>query len=290
MNYGKDFIKLYNKKLSVFKKEIIDRIEKDYELPDSNEDLLKKYKNEIYGKINEIKDLDNKDGYSSSLVGISRGYMDKKYKFDRIENIINKDVLSNFLEKKKYSKYQDFSMFLNSFSEYLVLHEYEKRLRDNYELFYKLIESKDVKSFFEIKYIKDDLNELLDCKKNDLKLIIIEKENEVIVKEKEMIPSIILNDDEKLLLLHLLYVCTRNVSYKLNPVEFLSVMKVTKDVHYEKKMQDFYGTDYRKVKGGIGYYKGDSSKIRSMLDRIDGICNDYKLTVIKDYIRNIYPK
>ena len=195
MNYGKDFIELYNKYFSVFKKEIIARIKEDHDSPEMEKDLHRTYKNEIQGKINEIRKNDSKGEKSSSLTGISLGYMNKEYKSDRIENIVNRDIYNYFQSNQQYTQYKDFNHFIQLYSKFLVLHNYSSFLTENYEDFYTFLKKEKIKDFFKTKYIENDLN-----------ILVLDKEktntNEKLLLEKSLTT---LTSKEKMILLHVLF-------------------------------------------------------------------------------------
>jgi hypothetical protein len=195
MNYGKDFIELYNKYFSVFKKEIIARIKEDYDSPEMEEDLYLTYKNEIQEKINEIRKNDSKGDKTSSLTGYCLGFMNKKYKADRIQNIVNLDIYNCFQSNKQYTQYKDFNHFLELYSKFLVLHNYSSFLNKNYQDFCTQIRKKKIDDFFKIKYIKDDLN-----------ILVLNNKKELQKESKELVSNLIeLEDNEKSILLSILF-------------------------------------------------------------------------------------
>lgn len=290
MNYGEEFIKYHNKEFTAFKIIIIDRITEDYSSPFLNDDLYNHYTRFIGNLIKELeKALGNEGVYFIVLEHCYDLIVEKNFKIDRTKNIINIHFKNYFQTHSNDFEGMKFSSFLKIFSKYYTLKQYLKFLRENKKALFDYIDNKNIKEFFVIKYKKNDLHKLKkhpteiqsDPETKDLK--------QTEIQGNEKLSSIKLNEDEKLLLLHLLFMCNRNISYKLNAVEFLSVMKLTKDVHNGKKLQDFYGTDYKKIKNGLKYYKGNNSKIKLMLDQINEICGEYKLSVIKEYIRSIYP-
>jgi hypothetical protein len=191
MNYGENFIELYNKDFSTYKKEIIARIEKDYGTPEIEEDLYATYKNEILRKINEIR----KNDKSSSLTSFSLGCMNKKYKFNRIENIVNRDIYNYFQSKHQYTNYKNFKHFIQLFSKYLVLHNYSSYLKENHKDFHTFLKKEKIKDFFKIKSIKNDLN-----------ILVLNNKKEIQKKSTDSISKRIeLEDNEKSILLNILF-------------------------------------------------------------------------------------
>jgi hypothetical protein len=290
INYGEEFIKLYNKEFSSFKKIIVKRIIEDYGSPVLNDILYNNYKRFINELIKVTEKTISDNGVYYIVLEQSYDLMDNDFKFERTKNIINIDFKNYFESYKENFGNTEFIYFLKQFTKYYVFKQYLKFLRDNKKAFFEHIDNKSINEFFITNYVKNDLNQLKDYPSEIEKNPEFKEEKQIEINKKEQISLIILNDDEKLLLLHLLYVCSRNANYKLNPVEFLSAIKLTNDVHNGKNLQDFYGTDYKKIKDGLKYYQGNNSKIKMMLDQINKICTDYQLSVIKDFIRTIYPK
>lgn len=250
MNYGRDFIELYNKDFSAFKKKIIARIKEDYNSPIMEEDLFSIYKNEIQKKINEIRKNDKKGEVSSSLTGISLGFMNKKYKFDRIQNIVNKDIYNCFQDYKQYSNYKDFDHFLQVFSKFLVLHNYSAFLRENYKDFYSFLSKKKVDFFFNIKYIKNDLNILFLNNKKELQKISKETDISKIIGLEDNEKSILLN----ILIFHLDKEIPITEKYRL----LILCSSVLKEEHFYEIKTGYKSFDYFKL--GINKtdkYKGD---------------------------------
>jgi hypothetical protein len=213
------------------------------------EDLHKRYTNEIYGKENDIKENDNKEGKLSSLMGISLGYMNKDYKFNRVENIVNIDIQKYFLKHYQYSKYENFEHFIQLFSNYLVLHSFNEFLRINNEIFCKLLYNENIKAFFKIKIVKDDLNVLVLDKAYDNS----KKEN---VLDNELIknkPITSLTQNEKLILLHIMFNYFIDKIKEIPPTEYFRILALCSDIIEEK---DFYrisnnNTKYRYFSLGV---------------------------------------
>ncbi len=292
MNYGKEFIKLYNKELSAFKKVIIERIEKDYSSPEMANDLYSKYSSEIQERINTIKKNDNKGIKESSLTGISLGYMNKKYKFNRIENIINRDVHTYFLSNEKYSQYKDFSHFIQCFSEFLVLQSYSSFLHKNIKLFYSLLDQEKAKFFFNIKYIKDDLNililsnEHLETFENEKKEnFVLEEVNKKVKSSKQKYDNPF-TEDEKFILTHYLFKHERLQEKKLSVYELTLILKISCEVFTNKRLDKIKDTTYEKYHKGYGYYSVSKKEKRTKLNTLIDKCETFELKVFSQYLYN----
>ncbi len=285
MNYGKNFIITYNKEFSAFRKELILRIERDYDSPEMDSELYSKYNNEIHGKINELKENDNNGELSSSLTGISLGYMSKQYKFDRIENIINRNVYSYFLSHQKYSKYESFISFLEFFSKSLTLHNYSDFLRNNSNEFYYFLDKKDVKNFFKIKYVKDDLNQLVADKKN----VKIENSNnnieiEVLNLKEEKKNYNPFSNNQKFILLNAFISCLQDDAYEIPDVESLSILKISSSALIDLPLAKNYGTEYKKFSKGVNYSKKNNREKKNELIIIREECLKLELIEISKYL------
>ena len=239
MNYGKDFIELYNKDFSAFKKKIIARIKEDYNSPIMEEDLHITYKSEIQRNSNEIRKNDKKGERSSDLTSISLGFMNKKYKFDRIQNIVNIDIYNHFQEHRQYSKYKDFDHFLQLFSKFLVLHNYSKFLRENYKDFYSFLNKQKVENFFNIKYTKNDLNILFLDNQKELQKISRDTNISKIIELEDNEKSILLN----ILLFHLNKEIPTTEKYRL----LILCSSVLKEEHFYDIKTGYKSFDYFKL-------------------------------------------
>ncbi|WP_299160899.1 hypothetical protein [uncultured Tenacibaculum sp.] len=299
MNYGKEFIKLYNKELSAFKKEIIERIEKDYGSPEMANDLYSRYRSEIQGKIIDIKENDNKEGKETSLTGMSLGYMNKEYKFDRVENIINRDIYKYFLDNEKYAQYKDFSHFLQYFSKFLVLHSYSSFISENLEFFYSVLDQEKVNDFFDIKYIKDDLNVLVLSKEQSEILKAKNKKSiaseEPVEKAKIKVDNIKLNkenydnpftENEKFILIHYLFKHERSQENKLSAYEVTLILKMSCEAFTNKKLNKVKDTTYEKYHGGYDYYSVSKNKKKNNFKIVIEKCKVYKLNSFAEYLNH----
>lgn len=288
MNYGEEFVKIYNKEFSLFRKDTIERIEKDYGSPDDDEDLHKVYLNELYGKSNKIRKKDNKGEYSSGLTGLSLGLMSKKYKYNRIQNIVNKDIHKLFNDKQKYSQYSNFGEFLKLFSKFLIITHHQNFLRNNQKEFIKLLNKEKINSFFINKINKDGIYEL-DTNFGD-------KKRELDYKLPNLISNKIeLKEVEKSILLNILF-------FHLNGSDFKNVPLTEKYrllilCSSTLKEEDFFNikTGYKPFdyfKSGINKsskFKGDKRLILENiifkleeLSRLKEIVNSIKILKRKD--------
>jgi hypothetical protein len=213
MNYGKEFIKLYNKEFSLLKKEIITMVEKDYDSPKMNNALLHEYKQEIEQQIYDLKKNDSKRGTSSSLTGISLGLMNKEYKFDRIQNIINLDVQEHFVSRKEYSQYDNFTHFLQIYSKVFARINYNMFLSDYDKDFYLFFNERNITGFFNISYKNNGLNSL---KKHQVEAKKIENHCELIS----------LTQNEKMIILHVLIHYTTIKKYEIPNTECFRILSL----------------------------------------------------------------
>ncbi|AZJ33780.1 hypothetical protein [Tenacibaculum mesophilum] len=298
MNYGKEFIKLYNEELSAFKKVITERIEKDYGSPEMANDLYSKYNSEIQRRVNNLKEKDNIGMKESSLTGISLGYMyGKEYKFNRVENIINRDVYQYFLSNGKCSQYKNFSHFIQCFSKSLTLHSYRSFLNENRKLFYSLLDEEKANEFFNIKYIKDDLNVLTISKKHletsenknkeNFTLQEVDKKAETknvnLNKEKHENPF---TEEEKFILIHYLFKHERSQEKKLSVYELTLILKISCGVFTDKRLEKVKDTVYEKYHKGYDYYSVSKKEKRNKLNILIDKCEAYELKVFSQYLHN----
>lgn len=294
MNYGKEFIKLYNNELSGFKKVIIKRIEKDYGSPEMANDLYSRYANEMRGEMNEIEKNDNKGRKETSMTGISLGYMNKSYKFNRIENIVNRDIYSYFMDHEQHSQYKDFNHFLESYSKYLVLLNYNRFLSENLRLFCSFIDKEKARDFFNIKSVKDDLNVLILSKE------VSESENNIPLEravEKDEIKIADINlkkenydnpftEEEKFILMHYLFKYERSQEKKLSVYELTLILKISCGVFTGKRLEKVKDTVYEKYHKGYGYYSVSKKEKRNKLNILIDKCEAYELKVFSQYLYN----
>tara|TARA_R110002074_G_scaffold195789_8_gene362333 strand:+ start:1150 stop:2028 length:879 start_codon:yes stop_codon:yes gene_type:complete len=281
MNYGEEFIKLYNKELSSFKKELIIRIEKDYNSPEMDNDLLYKYKSEIQGDLNEIIQNDNKGETSSGITDISLGFMNKNYKSNRIENIINIDIYNYFVDHQKYSQYTDFKNFIEIYSKFLVAFTFRGFMTDYSKQFCKLLSKKEIESFFNIKNIKDDLN-LLDPYFGNKKKELQNESKELLSKRIE------LEDNEKSILLNILFFHLKDSTTKKIPLTekyrlLILCSSVLKEEDFFKIKTGFKTFDY--FKHGINKTRKFKGEKRIMIENI--INKLEKLDGLKEVINSI---
>jgi hypothetical protein len=292
MNYGKEFIILYNKELSFLKKESIIRIEKDYESPELEEELHHKYKREIQVKMNEITRKDNKEGVNSDLTQTSLAYMDKKYKVNRIENIINLDIYNSFIKYEQYSQYKNFTHFIQLYSKFLALNHIEKKISKNKDHFCYLLNKKKIKDFFKIRYIKDDLNVLvLDEKKlktlnNDTQLN-EEVEKKVIKKENYDNPF---TENEQFFLIYYLFKHERSVNPKLSTYATIMILKITSGIFANLPLIRQKDTLYEKFHSGYDYGKKPNSEKRKILLSVLNKIKPFKLGPFTEYLHSEYTK
>ncbi|WP_299711002.1 hypothetical protein [uncultured Tenacibaculum sp.] len=294
MNYGKEYIKLHNKELSAFKKEIIERIEKDYGSPEIANDLYTRYRSEIQQRINDIRENDNKGNKESSISGISQGYMsNKQYKFDRVENIINRDVYQYFLKHSQYSQYKDFGHFIKCFSKLSILLYYSSYLSDHRKLLCYLIDKEKAKDFFNIKYIKDDLNQLTLSKEN---IAIIEQNfsNKKVIEKTEIKNVAIKNqdnnnpftEDEKFILIHYLFKHERSQNKKLSTYELTLILKISCGVFANRKLDKIKDTIYEKYHKGYDYYSIPKKEKKEKLNALIEKCEKFELKFFSQYLYN----
>ncbi|CAM1346375.1 hypothetical protein [Tenacibaculum crassostreae] len=292
MNYGKEFIKLYNEELSAFKKVIIKRIEKDYGSPEVSNDLYSKYVNEMRREKNEIEKNDNKGRKETSITGISLGYMNKQYKFNRIENIVNRDIYNYFMDHAQNSQYKDFNHFLECYSKYLVLLNYSLFLSENLRLFCSFIDEEKARVFFNIKYVKNDLNvlvlskEAVGSKKSipseeaDKK---VEKNNAKLNKEAYDNPF---TEEEKFILIRYLFEYERTQEKKLSVYELTLILKISCDVFTGKKLEKVKDTVYEKYHKGYIYYGGSDREKKNRLKILIEKCKAFKLNNFAEYLNH----
>ncbi|WP_397445980.1 hypothetical protein [Polaribacter sp. R77954] len=258
MNYGQEFIKLHNTELFTFKNEFINKIEKDYDSPLEDEDLYDVYKNYIQGKLNEIKENDSKDGYSTSIMGICCTYLEqKKYKVDRVENIFKRDIKIYFSNHHKYSKYENFNHFLTLFSKYTVLRQYSNLLYDNRSLFCEELSKKDIKSFFIIKKTEDGLDSLV-----NFKLLKDEKAQ----SKKE----IKLSDNQRMIILHVFKKYYKNDKEDDNETEYFRVFSLCSEAleKNEDRVAKTNNTKYKYFLYGVNNSDKDKIGKTKMVDEI----------------------
>ncbi|MGJ8743815.1 hypothetical protein [Polaribacter sp.] len=278
MNYGKEFIELYNKDFSTFKKEILARIKEDHDSPKMEEELYATYKNEIHGKMNEIRENDNKDEKSSSLIGYCIASMNKKYKVDRIQNIINLDIYNYFQNYKQYTQYKDFKHFLQLYSKFLVLHNYGSFLDKNSQDFCTQLRKEKIKAFFNIKYIKDDLN-----------ILVLNNKKELQKESKELVSKLIeLEDNEKSILLNILFFHLNDSLGKDIPITekyrlLILCSSVLKEEDFSKIKTGYKTFDYFKLgTNKTQKFKGDKRiAIENIIDKLK------KLNGLKEIINSI---
>ncbi|WP_075344544.1 hypothetical protein [Tenacibaculum agarivorans] len=294
MNYGKEYIKLHNKELSAFKKIITKRIEKDYSSPEIADDLFTRYNSEIQQRINDIRENDKKGYKESSISGISQGYiMNKQYKFDRVENIINRDVYQYFLKNAEYSQYKNFNHFIEYFSELSVLLTYKSFLHQNRKLFCLLLDKEKIKDFFNIRYVKDDLNILTLSKEN---IAIIEQnfqtekvnhETKVKITEaKNQNHNNPFTEDEKFILIHYLFKHERSQDRKLSTYELTLILKISCSVFANKKLDKIKDTPYEKYHKGYDYYKIPKKEKKEKLNILIEKCETFELKIFSQYLYN----
>ncbi|WP_299676394.1 hypothetical protein [uncultured Tenacibaculum sp.] len=293
MNYGKEYIKLCNKELSAFKREIIERIEKDYGSPETANDLYTKYSSEIQQRINDVRENDKKGNKESSISGISQGYISsKQYKFDRVENIINRDIYQYFLKHSEYSKYKDFEHFIECFSKLSNLLHFSSFLSKHRKLFCFLIDQEKVNDFFNIKYIKDDLNQLTLSKENivieqnfsDQK--IIEKTEIKNVETKNQNNNNPFTEDEKFILIHYLFKHERSQNKKLSTYELTLILKISCSAFTNKKLEKIKDTTYEKYHKGYDYYKIPKKEKKEKLNTLIEKCEKFELKFFSQYLYN----
>jgi hypothetical protein len=282
MNYGKEFIKLHNKELSTFRKEFIARIEKDYESPLMEEDLFKSYANFIQGEINKNQQFDNKKGSNTSIMVICWTFLlEKRYKINRIENIFERDIFNYYLDHYKYSNYNSFDHFMQLLSKFSVLREFSKLLRQNRDLFCKLLSKREIKKIFIIKYNKDDLNKL--------DTYIDNKKKEPQKESKELVSKVIeLEDNEKSILLNILFFHLNDISSKDIPLTekyrlLILCSSVLKEEDFSKIKTGYKTFDYFKL--GINKtqkFNGDKRiLIENIIDKLK------KLSGLNELINSI---
>lgn len=281
MNYGEEFIKLYNKEFLTFRKEISERIKTNYGSAVDDGDLIKDLSNYLYNKSQKIVEKDNKGEVSSSLSGLCLGLMSKKYKFDRIKNIININFYNLFKEKQKYSNYADFNEFLQLFSKFYVYENYHTFLKNKREEFIKLLNKENIDSFFIIRKNQDGLNEL-DAYFGNTKRQLKNQQIDSISNKIE------LDDTEKSILLNILFFHFMKDDMKNVPLtEKYRLLILCSSVLNE---EDFFN-----VKSGykpFDYFKlGVSKSMKFKGDKrikIDNIINKLNtLTGLKESIKSI---
>lgn len=294
MDYGKEFIKLYNEELSAFKKVITERIEKDYGSPEMANDLYSKYNSEIQRRINDLEEKDKIGMKESSLTGKSLGYIyTKDYKFNRVENIINRDVYQYFLSNGECSQYKNFSHFIQCFSKTLTLKSYRSFLNENRKFFYYLLDEEKVNDFFNIKYIKDDLNvltisenhlETFENKENFTSQEVDKKaetKNAKLNKEKHDNPF---TEEEKFILMHYLFKHERTQENKLSVYELTLILKISCEVFTEKRLEKIKDTVYEKYHKGYIYYGGSDREKKNRLKILIEKCKAFKLNNFAEYL------
>jgi DNA-binding ferritin-like protein (Dps family) len=290
MNYGREFIKKYNDYLKKCCDEYPLRFNKKDNSNKTFSRLFTDIDLNIYNELRALVSRENAQDFFNSSDSLLRKHK-KDYEKDITITIIENEIQQYFEKNKNQSDFLNFTDFLDGFTQYKAMYDMEEYIRDNKERLEKLYEKSGINNFFKIKIRKNELNFLEDDSKNKKSsegLII--KTNVDNNNNNNRVPSILLNDDEKLLLLHILFNCSKKPSYDLNEVEFLSILRITKDVHDGKNINERYDTPYKKIKKGLYYYGGDNLVKRKMLNQIVEICDFYKLNVTKEYIRSIYPK
>ena len=258
-------------------------------------DLYSNYSSEIQRSINDLKKNDNKGVKKTSLTSMSIGYVnDKEYKSNRIENIINRDIYQCFLSNGECSQYKDFIHFIQCFSKFLALKNYGSFLRENSKLFCSLLDEEKVDGFFNIKYIKNDLNVLI------LNKEVLERANSIplerVVKKDEIkVTDIKLNkenydnpftEEEKFILMHYLFKHERLQEKKLSVYELTLILKISCDVFTSKKLEKIKDTVYEKYHNGYAYYSVSDREKKSRLKILIEKCKGFKLDKFAEYLNH----
>jgi hypothetical protein len=288
MNYGEEFIKKYNEYLKKCCDEYPLRFSKNDNSNLTFSRLFADIELNIYDELDALASRKKAQDFFNSCHGLLRKHK-QDYEKDLTITIIENEIQQFFKKNKIQSDFTNFSDFIDAFSNYLSLYHMQEYIRTEGYLFKKLFKNGRQGFFLKIKIRKNELNFLEDDSKNKKSskdLIIKTNDN----NNNNLVPSILLNDDEKLLLLHILFNCSKKTNYDLNEVEFLAILRITKDVHKGKNIDERYDTPYKKIKNGLKYYGEGNLVKKKMLNQIVKICSSYKLNVTKEYIRSIYPK
>lgn len=277
INYGEEFIKLYNKELSSFKKEIVKRIIEDYGSPLLNDNLYNNYTRFLNDLIKEIEKTISNNGLYYVVLEQCYDFMDNDFKFERTKNIININFKNYFDTHKENFGNKEFIYFLKQFTKYYVIKQYLKFLRDNKKAFFEHIDNKSINEFFITKYVKNDLNELKDYSFEIEKKLINKENTKENFKEEKGGFNNPFSNDEKFIILHYLFEHERYHKPKLSSYEITLLLKITTDCFKGFNPKTKRDTSYDKFHKGYKHYEVSnrikSDKLATLISKLKKINN-----------------
>ena len=289
MNYGENFINIYNKEFIKIKLEFLKYLEGNFTADETFPGIFDGFLNKLYDL---QKTYYNQDSFlMESWEDFWFRY--SKYNNNAAKNIIDKIILEKFnknISSNSRSKIKDYPVFLELLAHLSIYKDFERLIRDNYDKIEEGFKKKKVEDFLKVKKQKNEeyLVHYFIPKKNNkiLENIKIDdfkgKTNDAVKNTYPMNPF---DDDQKFIIINALLHCLRSEDFKISNIEVLLILKITSSSLINSPIEKSVATDYKKITQGINFSKKDNRTKRNQLTVLREMCLKLNLTEISRFFQ-----
>ena len=264
MNYGEQFVEIYNNEFLKLKKDLIDYLEDNFNSDYTFTTIFDKF----------LIKLDNlqRDQYEKDniLMGCYEDFWFRylTYSKNAAINIVNNNIFDRFSKnlELKSCKITDYNEFTNSLAKLCLYQDFEKVFRNSQNQIEAGFQNQDVSKIFKIKK-QTNAEYLLSC---------FEKKNETLIKEipkTDFKENVLINPftkDEKILLMYYLLEYERFQDKKLSIYNLTLILKLSSGGFEDEMLVKKKDTLYEKINNGINHYAlcNRKAKLKALLDKI----------------------
>lgn len=278
MNYGKEFIKIYNNEFLKQKKDFKDYLKENFDSDYSYTTLSDNY----LRKLSTLKKTQyNKDNFITNCRE-DFWFRYLKYHNNAAINIVNSEIQDRFNENltRTSSKIKDFKIFINALAKYSLLMDFEDVFREKQDEIREAFKKHDLSSVFKIKK-KSNAEYLLSYfeKKEEKSITDQKKESK---SETLTTPKLLENpftNNEKFILMNILLNNIGNEEIKITTYEIPLILKLSSGAYHKEPLHTKKDTLHEKTNKGIQYYAKSSQKkiLKKLILKMDKFdCPNFK--------------
>lgn len=282
MNYGEEFLKVYNNEFLSLKKDFIKNLIHNFEADETFVIIFDKYVTKLY-RIQE-------EQYSKDSILIDCWeefwFRYSKYKKNALKNIINKNILEKYNKNQlnKFATIWTYSDFIVALARLSVAKDFEKRIKKDIEEIEIAFDNKDVSEVLKVKK-QENAEYLIEYSKPFVKPQTKEKNKNIPKEQNEQIEfSNPFSKDEKFILLHYMLNHERKMDKKLSTYEVALILKITSGCFSNKDLVKKRDTDYEKLHKGYKYYSKTSNKKKELMKILITKIRKFSFIAFEEYL------
>lgn len=282
MNYGEEFLKVYNNEFLSLKKDFIKNLIHNFEADETFVIIFDKYVTKLYGIQEEQYSKD------SILIDCWEEFWFRynKYKKNALKNIINRNILEKYNKNQlnKFATISTYSDFIVALAKLSVAKDFERRIRKDREEIEMAFINKDVSKILKVKK-QENAEYLIDYSKPFVKPQTKETNKNIPEEQSKQIElTNPFSKDEKFILLHYMFRHERTMVKKLSTYEITLILKITNECFSNKDLVKKRDTDYEKLHKGYKYYSKTSNEKKELMKILISKIEKFYFAAFEEYL------